>query len=217
MERTAALESWVKTLAVDKSVRGMKTEGVLASGGAPAAALIARVARAIVEEDGGHASPKACAAGDEWGQARSLARKFSEAAYERWPASKSPSGAEASAAVEILLYCAACCDKSSKRGAYIQRILRLPQQQQQQLMGAMKAQMAAEREAQSAGKSPPRKSPARAKASPRERTPKRLFSTQRSPAGAAEATKALEAQLEAEREAAAAAERQARSACGLRS
>ncbi|KAK7254911.1 hypothetical protein SO694_00137071 [Aureococcus anophagefferens] len=153
MERTAALESWVKTLAVDKSVRGMKTEGVLASGGAPAAALIARVARAI---------------------ARSPRAKFSEAAYERWPASKSPSGAEASAAVEILLYCAACCDKSSKRGAHIQRILRLPQQQQQQLMGAMKAQMAAEREAQSAGKSPPRKSPARAP-SPRERTPAALF------------------------------------------
>ena len=90
MERTAALESWVKTLAIDKSVRGMKTEGVLASGGAPAAALIARVARAIVEEDGGHASPKACAAGDEWGQARSLARKFSEAQCAIVDAAPSP-------------------------------------------------------------------------------------------------------------------------------
>ena len=68
MERTAALEAWVRTLAVDnKSVHGAsRADGVLAQGGAEAAALIARVARAIVEEDGGHASPKACAAGDEW-------------------------------------------------------------------------------------------------------------------------------------------------------
>ena len=175
-DRTTALEAWLGTV-VEKGAPHK-----LRDGGPAAVSIVGKAARAIVEEDGGHASPKACAPGGEWGQAKQLARKFSEAAYERWPITTNPTGAEATAAVEILLYCAACCDKSSKRGAYIQRILRLPQAQQQQLMGAMKAQMAAEREAQSAGKSPPRKSPARAKASPRERTPKRLFSTQRSPA-----------------------------------
>ena len=147
-DRTAALEAWLGTI-VEKGAPHK-----LRAGGPAAVSIVAAAARAIVEEDGGHASPKACAPGGEWGQARQLARKFSEAAHGRWPHTTNPTGAEATAAVEILLYCAACCDKSSKRGAYIQRILRLPQAQQQQLMGAMKAQMAAEREAQSGQRKP---------------------------------------------------------------
>ena len=147
-DRTTALEAWLGTV-VEKGAPHK-----LRDGGPAAVSIVGKAARAIVEEDGGHASPKACAPGGEWGQAKQLARKFSEAAYERWPITTNPTGAEATAAVEILLYCAACCDKSSKRGAYIQRILRLPQAQQQQLMGAMKAQMAAEREAQSGQRKP---------------------------------------------------------------
>ena len=129
-DRTAALEAWLGTV-VEKGAPHK-----LRDGGPAAVSIVGKAARAIVEEDGGHASPKACAPGGEWGQAKQLARKFSEAAYERWPITTNPTGAEATAAVEILLYCAACCDKSSKRGAYIQRILRLPQAQQQQLAPA---------------------------------------------------------------------------------
>ena len=147
-DRTTALEAWLGTVVEKGALHKLR------DGGPAAVSIVGKAARAIVEEDGGHASPKACAPGGEWGQAKQLARKFSEAAYERWPITTNPTGAEATAAVEILLYCAACCDKSSKRGAYIQRILRLPQAQQQQLMGAMKAQMAAEREAQSGQRKP---------------------------------------------------------------
>ena len=75
LNRTAALEAWLGTI-VEKGAPHK-----LGAGGPPAVSIVAAAARAIVEEDGGHASPKACAPGGEWGQARQLARKFSEAAH----------------------------------------------------------------------------------------------------------------------------------------
>ena len=145
VERALALEAWVKTLDVNgqrqnswDGVLGVPRphpiDKVLVTGGVAAAGLVLRTARAIVGNDDGKVFGDEF--GDAWTEARSLAREFSEASYKRWPVCRVPSALEAMAAVEILLYCAACCESSKQRGEHIKRLLELPPTMQSHLMDA---------------------------------------------------------------------------------
>lgn len=136
-----------------KTVNGFdaaSVDGAFVEGGERGRRLVVQVARRVLLE-----VEETKQFSNEWEEARWLASRYSVSAANRWPADT-----EAYAAAEILLYCAACCAKSSKnRCDHIEEILKLKPQMQGQLMASMKAQMAADKESVAKAASSPAKRP----------------------------------------------------------